>query len=246
MWRGFVRHSGGDFPVWAKVRVIANITRVVAIANIPSGKPIQRNQVRLESCEDSLLDETTARNLDEVIGYLPKSVLRAELSDSQNAARSASRCCQRRTGGRSGVRRRCSSGGEGQGAVRRVQGIDDSDAQSFERQRFSRDGGGKEPGHGRGFGAMKKIAIALILCVRGCRRVLAAPKNNKKGSGQAAFGARQVYRAGFAAGNHNRALRFPPGRYGLPRHGFRIWRRINVRGASTTSSRSRFRKALRR
>ncbi len=50
---------------------------VVAIANIPSGKPIQNNQVRLESCEDSLLDETTARNLEEVIGYVPKNVLRA-------------------------------------------------------------------------------------------------------------------------------------------------------------------------
>lgn len=76
-WRGFVRHPGGDFPVWAKARVIANTTRIIAVANIPSGKPIQRNQVRLESCEDSLLDVTTARNLDEVIGYLPKNVLRA-------------------------------------------------------------------------------------------------------------------------------------------------------------------------
>jgi len=78
MWRGFVRHTGGDFPVWAKVRVLANTTRIVAIANLPSGKPIQHNQVRLESCEDSLLDETTARHLEEVIGYLPKSVLRAD------------------------------------------------------------------------------------------------------------------------------------------------------------------------
>jgi flagella basal body P-ring formation protein FlgA len=78
MWRGFVHHSTGDFPVWAKVRVIANVTRIVAVANIPSGKPVQRNQVRVESCEDSLLDETTARNLEDVIGYLPKSVLRAE------------------------------------------------------------------------------------------------------------------------------------------------------------------------
>jgi flagella basal body P-ring formation protein FlgA len=76
LWRGFVR-QGGDFPVWAKARVIANTTRVVAIANIPSGKPIQTSQVRLESCEDSLLDETTARNLEEVIGYVPKNVLRA-------------------------------------------------------------------------------------------------------------------------------------------------------------------------
>jgi flagella basal body P-ring formation protein FlgA len=79
LWRGYVHHADGDFPVWARVRIIANMTRVVATANIPSGKPIQKNQVRLESCEDSLLDETTARNLDEVIGYIPKSLLRAYL-----------------------------------------------------------------------------------------------------------------------------------------------------------------------
>jgi flagella basal body P-ring formation protein FlgA len=77
MWRGYVHHSEGDFPVWARVRIVANLTRVVAVANIPIGKPIQKNQVRLESCEDSLLDESTARNLDEVVGYLPKSLLRA-------------------------------------------------------------------------------------------------------------------------------------------------------------------------
>ncbi len=79
MWRGYVHHSDGDFPVWARVRVVANMTRVVATANIPTGRPIQKNQVRLESCEDSLLDEATARNLDEVIGYVPKSFLRANL-----------------------------------------------------------------------------------------------------------------------------------------------------------------------
>ena len=79
LWRGFVHRADSDFPVWARVRIIANMTRVVATANIPSGKPIQKNQVRLESCEDSLLDETIARNLDEVIGYVPKSLLRAYL-----------------------------------------------------------------------------------------------------------------------------------------------------------------------
>jgi flagella basal body P-ring formation protein FlgA len=74
-----VHHVDGDFPVWARVRIIANMTRVVATTNIPSGKPIQKNQVRLESCEDLLLDEATARNLDEVVGYVPKSLLRAYL-----------------------------------------------------------------------------------------------------------------------------------------------------------------------
>jgi flagella basal body P-ring formation protein FlgA len=79
LWRGYVHHTNGDYPVWARVRIIANMTRVVAMENIPGGKPIQKNQVRLETCEDFLLDETTARNLDEVVGYVPKSLLRAYL-----------------------------------------------------------------------------------------------------------------------------------------------------------------------
>jgi flagella basal body P-ring formation protein FlgA len=79
MWRGLVHYAEGDFPVWARVRILANRTRVVALANIPTGKVILKNQVRLESCEDSLLDETTARNLDDVIGFIPKNFLRASL-----------------------------------------------------------------------------------------------------------------------------------------------------------------------
>jgi flagella basal body P-ring formation protein FlgA len=84
LWRGFVRHGEEEFPVWARVRIVAHTTRVVATANIPSGKPIQKNQVRVESCEDFLLDETTARSLDEVIGYLPKNLLRAYLPIRKN------------------------------------------------------------------------------------------------------------------------------------------------------------------
>ena len=50
MWRGIRTSCGGDFPVWAKVRVTRERDRViVAIDNIPSGKPIQQNQVRLET-----------------------------------------------------------------------------------------------------------------------------------------------------------------------------------------------------
>jgi len=54
-------------------------TRIVASKDIPAGKPIQAGQVRLESCEDYLLDQATARHLDEVIGYIPKNLLRADL-----------------------------------------------------------------------------------------------------------------------------------------------------------------------
>lgn len=78
-WRGYVRHGAEQFSVWARARITTNTTRIVAAVNIPSGKPIQKSQVRLENCEDFLLDESTARNLDEVVGYLPKSTLRAYL-----------------------------------------------------------------------------------------------------------------------------------------------------------------------
>ena len=82
LWRGYVRYGdryGDDqhFIVWAKVRISAVMTRVVADGNIPAGKPIQAGQVRLETCEDSPLDETTARSLDEVVGLVPKTQLRA-------------------------------------------------------------------------------------------------------------------------------------------------------------------------
>lgn len=77
LWHGYVRYGDGhQFPVWAKVRITARITRVVTAASIPAGKPIQANQVRLEVVEDFPFDETLAANLDEVLGYLSKSSLR--------------------------------------------------------------------------------------------------------------------------------------------------------------------------
>jgi flagella basal body P-ring formation protein FlgA len=77
MWGGYVRvGENGKFPVWARARVTATMTRVVATTNIPAGKPIQKDQVRLEACEDSPLDEVTARNLDEVLGYAATTSLK--------------------------------------------------------------------------------------------------------------------------------------------------------------------------
>jgi flagella basal body P-ring formation protein FlgA len=78
MWHGYVLY--GDhlkFPVWARARITASMTRVVAVTDLPVGKLIQADQIRVESCEDSPLDELTARNLDEVVGYIPKSPLKA-------------------------------------------------------------------------------------------------------------------------------------------------------------------------
>ncbi|HLW77540.1 MAG TPA: flagella basal body P-ring formation protein FlgA, partial [Bryobacteraceae bacterium] len=78
MWHGYVSYGeNARFPVWARVRVTASMTRVVTLENLPVAKEIRASQVRVETCEDSPLDETVARNLDEVVGYVPKSSLRA-------------------------------------------------------------------------------------------------------------------------------------------------------------------------
>ncbi len=78
LWNGYVRYGDNQkVPIWAKVRITAPMTRVVAVTNLPPGKPIQKNQVRLENYEGFPLDTTAARSLDEVVNYLPKSPLRA-------------------------------------------------------------------------------------------------------------------------------------------------------------------------
>jgi flagella basal body P-ring formation protein FlgA len=75
-WHGYVRYGElAKFPVWAKVKLTAPMTRVVATTDIVSGKTIQPSQVRLEACEDSPLDESVVRNLDEVSGYLSRATL---------------------------------------------------------------------------------------------------------------------------------------------------------------------------
>jgi flagella basal body P-ring formation protein FlgA len=77
LWRGYVRYGEArHFDIWAKVRITAMMTRVVAAANIPSGKPIQATQLRLETIEDSPLDETIVRDLPDAVGFLAKTPLR--------------------------------------------------------------------------------------------------------------------------------------------------------------------------
>jgi flagella basal body P-ring formation protein FlgA len=78
LWHGHVRYGEDQhFGLWAKVRISAMVARVVVAANLAAGKPIQAGQVRLERREDSPLDEGAAASLDEVIGFMPKTQLRA-------------------------------------------------------------------------------------------------------------------------------------------------------------------------
>src|ERR1017187_6263323 len=79
-WRGEVLyHSSHKFTVWARVRVAATMTRVVATEMILPGQAVTAKQVRLETYDDFPLRNDIARSLDEVIGRVSRRAIRAEL-----------------------------------------------------------------------------------------------------------------------------------------------------------------------
>ena len=78
-WRGQVLyHSAHTITIWARVRIGATMTRVVAKELILPGKPVNASQVRLETLEDFPLRDNFARNLDEVVGRMPLHAIRPE------------------------------------------------------------------------------------------------------------------------------------------------------------------------
>ena len=80
IWRGRVLFSGHkEFVVWAKVKVAATMTRVIATEALAPGKAIEKNQIRLEAYDDFPLHVDVARDLDEVIGRTPRRMIRASL-----------------------------------------------------------------------------------------------------------------------------------------------------------------------
>jgi flagella basal body P-ring formation protein FlgA len=75
-WYGYVQGAeSARFPVWARARIAAPLNRVVAATDLHPGKPIQKDQVRLEMSEDSPFDDATVRNLNDVVGFLAKMTI---------------------------------------------------------------------------------------------------------------------------------------------------------------------------
>jgi flagella basal body P-ring formation protein FlgA len=48
IWHGFVEHENRHYPVWARVRITAPQTRIVAAADLRAGQRIESGDVRLE------------------------------------------------------------------------------------------------------------------------------------------------------------------------------------------------------
>jgi len=79
-WRGqVVYHGSRKFEVWARVRVSATTTRVVATELLQPGQAVKPQQVRIETYDDFPLRNDVSRNLEEVVGRVPRRAIRAGL-----------------------------------------------------------------------------------------------------------------------------------------------------------------------
>ncbi len=79
-WRGEVLYHGSrKFSVWARVKISSTMTRVVATRLILPGDTVTADQVRMETYDDFPLRNDIARNLDEVVGRMPRRAIRTGL-----------------------------------------------------------------------------------------------------------------------------------------------------------------------
>jgi len=88
LWRGYVMYSAKRrFDLWARVKMSAPTSRVVAATDIAAGHAIEATQVKIETLEDFPVWHEVARRLDEVVGRIAQhgipaghAVLRTGLS----------------------------------------------------------------------------------------------------------------------------------------------------------------------
>ena len=77
-WNGFITYAPNRrFTVWAKVRVRVKVQRVLAIGDLPAGKPIAAGQVMDVEREEFPRSVVFAGSLQEVVGKCPRFTIRA-------------------------------------------------------------------------------------------------------------------------------------------------------------------------
>ncbi len=78
LWMGAVRYAGTRrFTIWARVQVLIKVTRIVAAADLPAGKPISPGQIAAESREGFPPCLALALSANQVIGKWPRVPIRA-------------------------------------------------------------------------------------------------------------------------------------------------------------------------
>lgn len=78
LWRGHVQSGDGrTFPFWARARVTARQTRLVAAVSLPAGRSIEADQVRLEQVDVSVFTKPALTDLESLAGKWPRRTIPA-------------------------------------------------------------------------------------------------------------------------------------------------------------------------
>lgn len=78
LWVGCVHYAGNRaFAIWARVKVLVAVERVVAVGDLASGQPVAAAQLRLETRQEFPASEPFARTIDQVAGKWPRLPIRA-------------------------------------------------------------------------------------------------------------------------------------------------------------------------
>lgn len=78
LWRGSVLYAGErPFAIWARVKIAVPSTRMVAAENLPPGRRIERDHVRLEECEIFPSARAIDPSLDQILGRVPRRPIAA-------------------------------------------------------------------------------------------------------------------------------------------------------------------------
>jgi flagella basal body P-ring formation protein FlgA len=78
LWLGCVHYGGNRrFTIWAKVKVLVAVERVVAVGDLPSGQPIQAAQLMAQTRQEYPSSESFAQSIDQVAGKWPRLPIRA-------------------------------------------------------------------------------------------------------------------------------------------------------------------------
>jgi flagella basal body P-ring formation protein FlgA len=78
LWLGYVHYGGSHrFTIWARVKVLVAVERVLAVGDLPSGQPIAAAQLTTETRQEFPGSEPFARSIDQVAGKWPRLPIRA-------------------------------------------------------------------------------------------------------------------------------------------------------------------------
>jgi flagella basal body P-ring formation protein FlgA len=77
VWNGFVEHEHHRYPVWARVRIAAPQTRVVAVGNLRAGQKLEAGDIRIETVRIFPARAAALQSLSDSVGMLAKRYLPA-------------------------------------------------------------------------------------------------------------------------------------------------------------------------